>query len=157
MTEISASFALRLWAASCRNVKLGGLGLLLIAASIGSYCGIVRYLGNVHVVDEGRLYRSARLERNQLEQVIHRYGIKSILNVRGAASGESWYEGEISLSENLQPETFRLWNIGERLGDDRTGRRDPEDTARRPKTDFGPLRGRSRSSRTRLRTLPRRG
>jgi hypothetical protein len=50
---------------------------------------------------KGKLYRSERLERDQLEQVIRRFGIKSILNVRGEASGESWYENEISLSKNL--------------------------------------------------------
>jgi hypothetical protein len=36
-----------------------------------------------------------------LEQVIRGFGIKSILNVRGEASGESWYENEIFLSKNL--------------------------------------------------------
>jgi protein tyrosine/serine phosphatase len=77
------------------------LSLLLIAASIVCCAGIVRYLGNVRVVDEGNLYRSARLERHQLEQVIRKFGIKSILNLRGEASGESWYENEISLSKNL--------------------------------------------------------
>jgi protein tyrosine phosphatase (PTP) superfamily phosphohydrolase (DUF442 family) len=84
-----------------RSVKFGVLGLLLIVASIASYAGIVRYLGNVHIVDEGKLYRSARLERDQLEQVVRRFGIKSILNVRGEASGESWFENEITLPKSL--------------------------------------------------------
>jgi protein tyrosine phosphatase (PTP) superfamily phosphohydrolase (DUF442 family) len=101
MTGTSASFASRLWTVCRRTLKLSGFVLLLIATAIGSYCGIIGYLGNVRVVDEGKLYRSARLERGQLEQVIRRYGIKSILNVRGAASGESWYENEISLSKHL--------------------------------------------------------
>ena len=106
MTATIASFALRVRTTGWRTLKFGGLGLLLLLAAIGAYCGIVRYLGNVHVVDAGKLYRSARLERDQLEQVVRRYVIKSILNVRGAASGESWYEGEISISENLHLRHF---------------------------------------------------
>jgi protein tyrosine phosphatase (PTP) superfamily phosphohydrolase (DUF442 family) len=101
MTEIGVPRASRLSRICKPIVKFGLLSLLLIAASITCYAGIVRYLGNVHVVDEGKLYRSARLERDQLEQVIRRFGIKSILNVRGEASGESWYENEISLSKSL--------------------------------------------------------
>lgn len=106
MTEISVSLASRLWMACKPTVKFGVLGLMLIAASIACYAGVVRYLGNVHVVDEGKLYRSARLEPDQLEQVIQRFGIKSILNVRGEALGESWYENEISLSKNLHLSHF---------------------------------------------------
>jgi protein tyrosine/serine phosphatase len=83
------------------DVKVRRAWALLIVASIASCAGIVRYLGNVHIVDEGKLYRSARLERDQLEQVVRRFGIKSILNVRGEASGESWYENEITLSKSL--------------------------------------------------------
>lgn len=106
MTKISVPLASRLWTVCKPIVKFGVLGLLLIAASVACYVGMVRYLGNVHVVDEGKLYRSARLERDQLEQVIRRFGIKSILNVRGGASGEPWYENEISLAKNLHLSHF---------------------------------------------------
>jgi len=34
--------------------------------------------------------------------VIHRYSIKSILNVRGPAVGEAWYDDEILVARNLQ-------------------------------------------------------
>jgi protein tyrosine/serine phosphatase len=100
MTEILPRVS-RLWVICKAITKLGMLSFMLIAASIASYAGVIRYFGNVHVVEEGRLYRSARLERDQLEHVIRRFGIKSILNVRGEASGEAWYENEISVSKNL--------------------------------------------------------
>jgi len=89
-----------------RTAKAGRLGLLLIAASIASYFGIIRYTGNVHVVEEGKLYRSAQLDRNQFEQIIAKYGIKSILNLRGADPGQSWYENEISISKTLEVKHF---------------------------------------------------
>jgi len=87
-------------------VKSVAIGLLLIGACVATYFGVVRYFGNVHVVEEGKLYRSARLDRTQLEQIVRGYGIKSILNVRGAASGEPWYENEIWISKQLHVTHF---------------------------------------------------
>jgi protein tyrosine/serine phosphatase len=84
------------------GAKYGLCGLSLAAALLASYGFLVWCLGNVHVVDEGELYRSARLQRSQLEQVIHLYSIKSILNVRGPAVGEAWYDDEILVARNLQ-------------------------------------------------------
>lgn len=78
------------------------LGLVLIAASIAAYCGLLRYLGNVHVVEQGKLYRSAQLQGDQLKRVIAQYGIRSILNLRGAAPGQSWYDGELSATKDLK-------------------------------------------------------
>jgi hypothetical protein len=83
MTEATAPFAPRLSKVCRLAVDFVVLGLLVIATSVACYGGIVWYLGNIHVVDEGKLYRSSRLERDQLEQVIRKYGIKSIPNVRG--------------------------------------------------------------------------
>jgi protein tyrosine/serine phosphatase len=100
MTE-SVRRVSRLWMLCKATAKFGMLSLMLIAASIVSYAGVVRYFGNIHVVDDGRLYRSARLGRDQLEHVIRRFGIKSILNVRGEAAGEVWYENEIAVSKAL--------------------------------------------------------
>jgi protein tyrosine/serine phosphatase len=98
--------ASRIWPICLRAAKSGMLGLLVIAASIGSYCGVIRYIGNVHVVEEGKLYRSAQLDRNQLEHVIKMYGIKSILNLRGDDPGQLWYDDEIAISKSLDVQHF---------------------------------------------------
>jgi protein tyrosine phosphatase (PTP) superfamily phosphohydrolase (DUF442 family) len=101
MMKICVLLSSRLWTVVGPIVKSCLIGLLLIAASVACYAGIVRYLGNVHVVEDGKFYRSARLERDQLARVVRKFDIKSILNVRGAAAGESWYEDEISFSKSL--------------------------------------------------------
>jgi protein tyrosine/serine phosphatase len=94
-----------------RAIKTAGLVVLLAAAMVASYAGIVRYLGNVHVVVTGKLYRSAQLDRAQFENVIGEYGIKSILNLRGDSPGESWYEDEIAVSNTLGVKHFNygIW------------------------------------------------
>lgn len=87
-------------------MKAIALSILLIAASIGSYCGIIQYAGNIHIVEDGTLYRSSQLGKTQLEQVIKRYGIKSILNLRGNGAGHPWYDNEIAISKSFDVEHF---------------------------------------------------
>jgi protein tyrosine/serine phosphatase len=94
----SPSGDLGLLSACGRAIKTAGTVVLLAAALVASYAGIVRYLGNIHVVVTGKLYRSAQLDRAQFESVIGEYGIKSILNLRGNSPGESWYEDEMAVS-----------------------------------------------------------
>jgi protein tyrosine phosphatase (PTP) superfamily phosphohydrolase (DUF442 family) len=53
-----------------------------------------RHPDNFHVVEEGRLYRSAQPEGDQLAHVIAEFGIKTVLNLRGPNAGEPWYDAE---------------------------------------------------------------
>jgi protein tyrosine/serine phosphatase len=114
MTEAGAIMTSNLWAACRRTAKIAALTVLLIAISIASYCGIIRLLGNIHVVEDGKLYRSAQLDKAQFEQVINEYGIKSILNLRGDSPGEPWYDDEIAVSKTLGVKHFDygIWASG---------------------------------------------
>lgn len=49
---------------------------------------------NFHKVDEGQLYRSAQLTKNELSKVISDYKIKTVINLRGENEGQSWYDNE---------------------------------------------------------------
>lgn len=70
--------SLRAWQVCVRATITGALTAVVIATSIAAYCILLRYTGNVHVVESGKLYRSAQLEGPQLKQVINEYGIRSI-------------------------------------------------------------------------------
>src|ERR1700754_414407 len=107
--------ATRRFVKTCRRrAVVSGLAVLLISASIASYCGIIIYLGNFHGVEKGQLYRSAQLDKDQFEQVISRYGIKSILNLRGSGSGQRWYEDELAVSHalNVRHYDYGIWASG---------------------------------------------
>jgi protein tyrosine/serine phosphatase len=56
---------------------------------------------NFHEVDAGRLYRSAQLTGEEFEEVVHRYGIKSVINLRGSQPGEQWFDTEKATLEKL--------------------------------------------------------
>ena len=64
--------------------------------------------GNFHPITPGEAYRSAQLDRDELEYYIRKFKIQSIINLRGEKAGETWYEEEISTSRKLGVRHFDL-------------------------------------------------
>ena len=76
------------------------VGLLIGLTGVFSG-GLYEYLhltGNVGVVEQGVCYRSGQLDASQLNQIIVKDGIRSILNLRGASPNAGWYNSELSVS-----------------------------------------------------------
>ena len=72
---------------------------LLICVGLASGWAIgLQLVGNVHVVESGVLYRSAQLNGQKLADVMDAYGIKSVINLRGANSGSWWYDNEVAVT-----------------------------------------------------------
>jgi protein tyrosine/serine phosphatase len=84
-----------------RSLKIVGITVGLTVASIGSYWGVLQYQGNLHAVTAGVLYRSAQLSKTEFAAAVGEYGIKSVLNLRGAHAGEAWYDGEMAAAGDL--------------------------------------------------------
>jgi protein tyrosine/serine phosphatase len=55
--------------------------------------------GNFHVVDMGRMYRSAQPNERELETAIEGLGIRTVLNLRGPNIGSGWYDAERRVCE----------------------------------------------------------
>lgn len=73
-----------------------------VVALYFSWIGIQQYVfGNVHAVIPGELYRSAQLTEAQIKTMREKYGIKSIINLRGENKGSPWYDNELKASQNL--------------------------------------------------------
>lgn len=73
---------------------LGGVFALLLMGGI--YLGILQVTGNFHEVVKGQFYRSAQLSPQKLTGYIERYGIRTVINLRGASPGKDWYDGEVA-------------------------------------------------------------
>jgi hypothetical protein len=84
-----------------RTFKAAAIAAGLAAGSLGASWGVVQYHGNFHSVEEGALYRSAQLTKDELRVAVRDHGIKAILNLRGAHPGEPWYDDEVSISGAL--------------------------------------------------------
>ena len=56
---------------------------------------------NLHAVRDEVMYRSAQPTGDDLRMVAEAYGIKSIINLRGAQPGKDWYDEELAVSQEL--------------------------------------------------------
>jgi undecaprenyl-diphosphatase len=78
-----------------RKVFIAAIFLLLFPAG---YVLTIWEQGNFHEITKGEAYRSAQLNRDEFEYYIKKYHIRSVLNLRGQNSGESWYKDELKVS-----------------------------------------------------------
>jgi protein tyrosine/serine phosphatase len=79
-----------------RSAALLGFSILVM----GAYLGLLQINGNFHEILPGELYRSAQPTPSQLAGYINRYGIKTVINLRGP-SQRAWYKDEVATAERL--------------------------------------------------------
>lgn len=87
--------SIKRWA--IRAVGVAGVGLL----GLLGFLGVQQYTGNFHAVVDGEVYRSAQMTGTQLSDYTAKVGLKSVLNLRGAAPDADWYQAEIADSARL--------------------------------------------------------
>jgi protein tyrosine phosphatase (PTP) superfamily phosphohydrolase (DUF442 family) len=80
--------------------------LLLPGLALGAFVFSVVAHHNFHVVSRGLVYRSAQMNADALAAIIPEYGIKSILNLRGAGEGKDWYVAETNTARELGVQHF---------------------------------------------------
>lgn len=86
---------------SFTRVRLVALGLLIGASVMGGYLYTLQYKGNVHAVVAGQAYRSNQPDPARIASLQKLYGIKTIINLRGAEPGSKWYDEEIAAAATL--------------------------------------------------------
>jgi len=84
-----------------RCAKWAGLLALIIGLAIGGYALNAIAHHNFHTVSAGRVYRSAQMDAASLAQTVREHGIKTIINLRGGPSLESWYRVETNAAREL--------------------------------------------------------
>lgn len=80
------------------------IGILIVA----TLTVLDLYLHDFHTVIPNQVYRSRQLSAEQFNAVIHQYGIKSILNLRGANPKNHWYINEIAIAKQDQVNHFDI-------------------------------------------------
>ena len=73
-----------------------------------SYFIYMEEQGNFHPITTGEAYRSAQLDRDELQYYICKFNIKSIINLRGKRIGHSWYREELRVSKQLNCRHYDL-------------------------------------------------
>jgi protein tyrosine/serine phosphatase len=87
-----------------RKLKLFIIVSILLLLLTASFILYMEEQGNFHPITHGEAYRSAQLDRDELEYYIKKYNIKSILNLRGKNQDAPWYmeEKKVSAKHNVQ-------------------------------------------------------
>jgi protein tyrosine/serine phosphatase len=62
---------------------------------------IIRISKNFEEVDPGKFYRSAQLTPKELEEIVQKYGIKTVISLRGSPEKSYWVEPQKQVLENL--------------------------------------------------------
>jgi protein tyrosine/serine phosphatase len=75
------------------------LGTLLLLG--GVYLACIILSGNFHTVVAGEFYRSAQVSPQRLETYQQLYGIRTIVNLRGANPQSTWYREEVAAAQRL--------------------------------------------------------
>ena len=68
----------------------------MIAGSAAVGLTVWNGIGGVRAVVPGEIYRSGQLSTRELNEAIDRYGIRSVLNLRGRGHGRNWYGEEVA-------------------------------------------------------------
>src|SRR5438128_6914764 len=74
-----------------------GLALTSILVVAASHC-LGRLGENFHIVIPGCVYRSGQLSSESLAERADREGICSVINLRGANPGQTWYNQECAVA-----------------------------------------------------------
>jgi protein tyrosine/serine phosphatase len=78
-------------------MRIPAVILIFVGLPLGGYTLYTVATGNFHEVVAGQVFRSGQLSKAELTAKIQRYGIKSVLNLRGKNAGRNWYDDEIEV------------------------------------------------------------
>ncbi|HZZ81910.1 MAG TPA: tyrosine-protein phosphatase [Gemmataceae bacterium] len=81
--------------------RLIRLGLVIALLAPVGYYAYGFLTGNVHEVIHGEVYRGAQPSAASLERLIHKYKIRTVLNVRGCCWPDNWYINEADVCQRL--------------------------------------------------------
>jgi protein tyrosine phosphatase (PTP) superfamily phosphohydrolase (DUF442 family) len=82
--------------------KVSGFGISSLGTLVGFYALYLIATHNLHLVSAGKIYRSNQLDQDALARLVHEYGIKTIVNLRGADPNAKWYRSETNVSQQLE-------------------------------------------------------
>lgn len=80
--------------------------IAVLFVGITLYAVAVQASGNFATVAAGEVYRSNQITAERLAQYSDAYGIRTVLNLRGAHPGEAWYDEERRAAAELKIEVI---------------------------------------------------
>ena len=93
-----------------RLLKRVGAMVGIVAVSVGGFLAYRQLSGNFHPVIDNVVYRSSQPSAADIAYYAKTSGIRSIINLRGANPGSSWYDAEVASAkaEGIAHYDFRM-------------------------------------------------
>ena len=95
-----------------RRVRTIAQGLVFaLVLVLGAEAARTAFGSNFHTVVPGRCYRSAQLSATHLRLLAGRYGIRSIINLRGVEDDRVWFQRECAVAQAMDIEMINrgMW------------------------------------------------
>ena len=92
-----------------RKALIALLVLLSVPASYVVYSGVLQLTGNFHTVIPGEFYRSGQPSGADIAAYKAKYGIKTIINLRGGPRRSKWYREEVETAQRLGIAHFNFY------------------------------------------------
>jgi protein tyrosine/serine phosphatase len=73
--------------------------VVFVVLIVAVYFGYMEMQGNFHPITAGEAYRSAQMDADELQYYIHKFRIRSVINLRGKNADKQWYIDEVSVSK----------------------------------------------------------
>jgi protein tyrosine/serine phosphatase len=89
-------------------VKSGVACVVLTILIAAAHLWYMEEQGNFHTITPGEAYRSAQMNRDELKYYIRKFGIHSIINLRGKNVREKWYTDEVAVCRNIGVKHYDL-------------------------------------------------
>jgi protein tyrosine/serine phosphatase len=67
-----------------------------------------KFLDRFHAVQPGFLYRSAQLKPSRLRKYVQKFGIKTVINLRGVNRKTKWWQDEHAIVKELNVNYFNI-------------------------------------------------
>jgi protein tyrosine/serine phosphatase len=91
-----------------RKIRWIAAGLGIVLFLLASYEIYMTEQGNFHPVTSGEAYRSAQLDKDLMEYYLSKYGIRSVINLRGENAGKEWYAQEENICRSLNVKYYNV-------------------------------------------------
>jgi len=75
--------------------------MMLVILGAGAWVYSWKHHANLNSLVENEMYRAGQMSPRKLAQVINRYKIRTVINLRGANPGADWYQREVRLCGDM--------------------------------------------------------
>ena len=82
-------------------LKTAGIVLVIGAVTLGAYLAAIQLTGNFAAIVPGEAYRSNQPSAADIAAYSARYGVRTIVNLRGRHEAAAWYRDEAAAAKNL--------------------------------------------------------